>query len=477
MEAVRPAANTQVLSLRQKMFVIAVVVATIGGLAVAPIITLVAVNAAVLVFFSAANLAKLDLIRRSMSDVSNPVLDLRDHPPVADDDLPTYTILLPVYHESSMLGQLVDGITALDYPMWKLDVKLLIEVDDEETRTALQGLALPPSFEVVDVSAPGPTGKPRACNSGLAKARGRFLVIYDAEDRPEPDQLRKSVECFRRAAPDVVCMQAKLNYFNRTHNLLTRWFSAEYSLWFDQLLPGLQSMDVAIPLGGTSNHFITERLRELGGWDAYNVTEDADLGLRIFLSGWKTAVLDSTTYEEATSRIHNWVRQRSRWVKGYMQTYLCAMRHPVSLGRQMGLRAYVMFHLFFGAATVCLLVNPFYWLLTGIWFTAHFAPIESVFPRLLLYLGVVGMFVGNAVFTLTAVSGSYERRYYDDVKWVLLSPLYWLMMSVAAWKALAQLFYKPFYWEKTVHGFCLYAEGAEGAATETGTLEVASASD
>jgi glycosyltransferase XagB len=330
---------------------------------------------------------------------------------------------------------------------------------------------LPLSFEVVDVSTLGPTGKPRACNSGLVRARGDFLVIYDAEDRPEPDQLRRAVEAFRHAAPDVVCMQARLNYFNRTHNLLTRWFTSEYSLWFDQLLPGLQSMDVAIPLGGTSNHFVTARLRELKGWDAYNVTEDADLGLRIFVSGWKTAILRSTTYEEATSRCHNWIRQRSRWVKGYMQTYLCHMRHPVALARRMGFRGYLLFHLFFGAATVCLLVNPLYWALTAIWFTSHFVPIEWVFPAPLLYIGIIGMFIGNAAFTLTAVSGSYGRGYYDDVKWALLSPLYWLMMSLAAWKALVQLFHKPFYWEKTVHGFCLYGDnpGAVLATTVEGT--------
>ena len=329
-------ASSQVMSLPQKLGAIALVLGATCGLIIAPIITLVALNAAIIVFFTAANVVKLDLVRRSMNDRSRQVIDLTDPPRIPDDDLPVYTILLPLYHESSILRQLIDGITALDYPMSKLDVKLILEPDDDDTRTALNEHVLPASFEIVPVSDTGPTGKPRACNSGLARALGHFLVIYDAEDRPEPDQLRKAVQAFRDVPADVVCMQAKLNYFNRTHNLLTRWFTSEYSLWFDQLLPGLQSMDVAIPLGGTSNHFITERLQDLGGWDPFNVTEDADLGLRIYLSGGKTTILDSTTYEEATSRYHNWIRQRSRWVKGYMQTYLHHTRNPIALARQMG---------------------------------------------------------------------------------------------------------------------------------------------
>ena len=445
----------RVLSGAQKVVLLGLGLVTAVSVVVAPIPTLITLIAMLTVFFCAANLVKLDLVRRGATDRRR---YRQDHAAGAGSEgrLPVYTILLPLYHEDSILRQLVEGITALDYPQDKLDVKLLLEEDDDTTRQAAANLQLPACFDIVIIPDHGPTGKPRACNAGLAQARGEYLVIYDAEDRPEPDQLRKAVTAFSEAAEDVICMQAKLNYFNRTHNVLTRWFTAEYSLWFDQLLPGLQAMDVAIPLGGTSNHFRAGRLRELGGWDAYNVTEDADLGVRIYVKGWKTAILDSTTYEEATSRYHNWVRQRSRWVKGYMQTYLHHMAHPLQTYRQMGPRAFTMLHLFFGAATLCVLINPVYWFLTMLWFTTHYQPIESVFPRPLLYLGLVGMFVGNAAFTLTAISGAYLRKNYDDVKWALLSPLYWVLMSVAAWKALIQLCYKPFYWEKTVHGYCMY---------------------
>jgi hypothetical protein len=293
-----PSVAPTVLSKGQKVAILLGLVALAGGFTVAPVITIVALNGVVVAFYIASNSMKVFLITRALNDPRT----VRVHAAsdrIPDDQLPVYTILLPVYREAALLAQLVDGIQALDYPDHRLDVKLLLEEDDVETRDAAADMDLPDCFDVSVVPAVGPTGKPRACNHGLANARGEYLVIFDAEDRPEADQLRRSVLAFRETSPEVVCLQAQLNYFNRTRNLLTRWFTAEYSVWFDQLLPGLQGLDVVIPLGGTSNHFITARLREIGGWNAFNVTEDADLGLRIFLRGWKTAILATTTYEEA----------------------------------------------------------------------------------------------------------------------------------------------------------------------------------
>jgi glycosyltransferase XagB len=473
-ELMPPSQPPTVLSPGQKAFILIGLVALVAGFVVAPIATIVGLNAAFVVFFIASNTMKVFLISRALNHPSAVTVDVTADR-VSDDELPIYTILLPVYREAALIPQLVAGIRALDYPEDRLDVKLLLEEDDIETRDAADQLGLPDCFDVLVVPAVGPTGKPRACNFGLANARGEYLVIYDAEDRPEADQLRKSVLAFRDASPEVICLQAQLNYFNRTHNLLTRWFCAEYSVWFDQLLPGLQSMDVVIPLGGTSNHFVTARLLEIGGWNAYNVTEDADLGLRIFLRGWKTEVLDTTTYEEATSRYHNWIRQRSRWVKGYMQTYLFHMRRPVRLARQMGPKAFVAFQLFFGAGTLCLLLNPFFWLLTIAWFASHWHLIQLGFPGPVLYLSMIGLFVGNAACVLSAVSGCFGRRNYEDVKYAFLVPLYWVLMSVGAWKALVQLVYKPSYWEKTEHGFCPWEED-EVTASESIPVDALSAS-
>jgi cellulose synthase/poly-beta-1,6-N-acetylglucosamine synthase-like glycosyltransferase len=448
--------DERVLTGPQKIVLSAAAISAVIGLILFPLGTFVVLNVALVLVYTAGNLFKLVLIQRSWKDQGAVRGSAPTPERTPDHDLPMYTILLPLYHETSVLDQLIAGVARLDYPINCLDVKLLLEQDDAETLTALDAIDLPAHFEVLVVPDDGPKGKPRACNHGLANALGEYLVIYDAEDRPEADQLRRAVHAFASETPGVVCYQAKLNYFNRTHNVLTRWFTAEYSVWFDQLLPALQSFDVAIPLGGTSNHFPTARLRELGGWNSANVTEDADLGLRLFFAGWRTAILDSTTYEEATSRPYNWIRQRSRWVKGYFQTYFFHMRHPIRLARRLGIKAFVAFQLFFAGASFCLVLNPFYWMLTLLWFATEMGWIQSAFPGPILYLGLVGLFLGNAACLLSVVSGCFKRRNYEDVKWAVLAPVYWILMSVAAWKAVSQLCYKPTYWEKTEHGFAHY---------------------
>jgi cellulose synthase/poly-beta-1,6-N-acetylglucosamine synthase-like glycosyltransferase len=247
-------------------------------------------------------------------------------------------------------------------------------------------------------------------------------------------------------------VQSKLNYYNRDQNLLTRWFTTEYSMWFDLFLPGLDASGAPIPLGGTSNHFRTRVLREVGAWDPHNVTEDADLGMRLYKTGWKTAVIDSTTYEEANSELYNWIRQRSRWVKGYIQTYLVHMRSPRRLGRQLGPRCFFSFQMVVGGTSFGFLMNPVFWLLTAAWFLFQWSWIREIYPAPLFYLGALSLYFGNFAFTYLNVAGCLRRGYYDMVKYALLSPLYWALMSVAAWKGLLQLFYAPSYWEKTRHG-------------------------
>ncbi len=447
--------KVRTLSWGQRVVVALILAGIAWGLYRDWMLTIVGINAVLLGLITIGNIMKLWLVRRSLTRDVVIEIDPRSDDWLEDADLPVYTILLPVYREAGMLKQLVGGIEQLNYPMSRLDVKLLLEEDDVETLEAAKSMGLPDSFDIIVVPDIGPKGKPRACNAGLAQARGEYLVIYDAEDRPVPNQLRDAVAAFRSAPGDVVCLQAQLNYFNRTHNILTRWFTAEYSMWFDLLLPGLQSIDVAIPLGGTSNHFIVERLSQLRGWDAYNVTEDADLGVRIYQRGWKTAILDSTTFEEATSKYRNWIRQRSRWVKGYIQTYFVHSRHPLRTIRGMGIKSFAVFELFVGVGTLTLLVNPFYWLLTVAWFTGRFHVIQEIFPPAVFYMGLAGLIIGNTTFTIVAVAGCYSRSNHEDVKWALLSPVYWVLLSVGAWKGLLQLFYKPYYWEKTTHGYCL----------------------
>ncbi|MDQ6949149.1 MAG: glycosyltransferase [Actinomycetota bacterium] len=451
----RSEAARDVLTQRQALCVGGVLVLLVCLAAAFPLTTAIIVNSAVIGMYLVANLFKLFLVHRALD---NPAVVRAAPLSRADgDSLPAFTILVPLYRESRVVAQLVDGIALLDYPQESLDVKLLLEHDDTETQAALNALELPGHFEVLLVPEIGPRGKPRACNAGLRRATGKYLVIYDAEDRPERDQLLKVIAAFQTVPPDVICLQAKLNYFNRRQNLLTRWFTTEYSMWFDLLLPGLRSLDIAIPLGGTSNFFIVDRLRELGGWDAYNVTEDADLGLRLHQRGWRTAILNSTTYEEANSRLPSWIRQRSRWMKGYLHTYLIHTRHPVQMRRAVGWRAFAAFHVFFAGAVAVPLINPIYWTMTLLWYVDHPHIITLLFPTPIFYVGTVALFAGNLAFALTHVGGAIVRGNYQDVKWALLSPIYWLLISIAAWRGVVQLLHKPHYWEKTEHGFSLWS--------------------
>ena len=391
-------------------------------------------------------------VNKSTGHVWEKVVSQEEMDALDDRTLPRYTLLIPVRDEVSVLPTLTRALAELDYPKDRLDVKLLVEQDDADTvEAALQG-RLPGYMEIVRVPVQDPRTKPKACNYGLQRARGEYLSIFDAEDIPEPDQLKKAVVLFRREKAEVACIQAKLSYFNRDQNLLTRWFTAEYAAWFDLYLPALHVARLPVPLGGSSNHFRTKVLREIGGWDPFNVTEDADLGIRLHRAGYRTAVMDSTTYEEANSEFVNWVRQRSRWVKGYLQTWLVHMRHPVALYRELGPGGFWGFQMTILGTPLMFLLNPIYWLLTTLWFATQWGLVGRLFPPGIYYIGMINLLGGNFIFTYLNAIASARRGDWELVKYSLLSPLYWSMMSLASWKAMMQLVMRPSHWEKTAHG-------------------------
>ena len=373
---------------------------------------------------------------------------------VNHESLPVYSILVPVYREDKVLPTLLAKLSALEYPADRLQVLLLIEEDDELTRTALDRIELDSRFEVVLIPPSEPRTKPKACNFGLAYAQGEFCVIYDAEDRPEPDQLRKAVAAFRSLPRWVVCVQAELQYWNPWTNWLTRCFAAEYALNFSLVLRGLDRFRLPIPLGGTSNHFRTEALRELGAWDPYNVTEDADLGMRIARRGWGVRMMVSVTEEEANSRVGNWIRQRSRWIKGYYQTWLVHMRSPRRLWRELGPRQFCAFQFTLGFASLTGLFNPIFWALTCVYLISGPAHISALFPSAVLYLGVFSMLMGNLLMVYSMMAGCMDRGLHGAVRTMIVIPVYWALMSVAAYKALFQLLRpsRRHYWELTEHG-------------------------
>jgi cellulose synthase/poly-beta-1,6-N-acetylglucosamine synthase-like glycosyltransferase len=375
-------------------------------------------------------------------------------PTIADADLPSYTILVPLFREAGVLSALVENLRALDYPATKLDIKLILESVDTETIAAARAMNLPGNFDIITVPDGQPRTKPKACNFALEFATGDFAVIYDAEDRPEADQLRKAAEIFAQAPPDVVCLQAKLNFDNATENWLAKQFTIEYTSLFWGILPALDMLRLPIPLGGTSNHFRMGALRELGAWDAFNVTEDADLGMRIYRAGWRCKVLDSTTWEEAACQPGNWLRQRTRWLKGWMQTYAVHMRDPRGLRRELGLGGFWAFQGLFAAVVISTLAHPLFYILLA-YDAAHGGFMRQAESLLGLHFWAIATFnlvAGYGAAVVLGVVSLRARGVANLLPQILLIPVYWLCISGAAYRALYQLIADPFYWEKTQHG-------------------------
>ncbi len=383
---------------------------------------------------------------------------------VPDSELPFYTILLPVYNESSVIIELIENLAQMDYPASRLEVLLLVEEDDEETLGALLAAHPPPQFKLIVIPPAEPRTKPKALNFGLTLARGDIVAVYDAEDTPDILQLRRAAVALGRYGPEVACVQAQLSYRNATQNIITRWFTVEYAMWFSFFLPGLVTLDAPIPLGGTSNHFRRSALRALGGWDPYNVTEDCDLGIRMFREHYEIKVLESTTLEEANSDFVNWAKQRSRWYKGYLQTFLIHLRSPRELKNEIGLKGIGHLCAFVGGTPILAVVNPFFWVITLVWFIAHPQFVLELFPAPVYYVGLVLWAFGNFLLWYLTVITARHTRPVGLVLAATLVPFYWMMMSIAAVKAMWQLVVTPSFWEKTAHGLDADSEG--GSASE-----------
>ena len=369
-----------------------------------------------------------------------------------DNELPVYSILVPVYKEPQVVPSLLRALANIDYPHEKLDVLLLLEEDDLETIAQAKAAAPPAYFRFIIVPKSHPRTKPKACNYGLNFCRGEYVTIYDAEDIPEPDQLRKAVAAFQKGDDKLICVQAALNYYNADENYLTRMFTLEYTYWFDYILVGLDRLKLPIPLGGTSNHFHTEKLRKLMAWDPFNVTEDADLGIRAAANGYTVGVIHSTTYEEANKEVGNWIRQRSRWIKGYMQTGLVHNRNPLRLFAAIGPKNWVSYQLLIGGTVIVFLLNPVMWLMFGLWVLFQPAWMSQLFQGWVWDLAFFSLLFGNGIAILLNAIAALSRKQYRFFFFALTNPLYWCLHSIAAYKALWQLLSKPFYWEKTTHG-------------------------
>jgi cellulose synthase/poly-beta-1,6-N-acetylglucosamine synthase-like glycosyltransferase len=369
---------------------------------------------------------------------------------------------VPLRFEAAIASQLVKRIANLNYPKSKLQVLFLMGVDDDATIEALAQAGVNTNdtagristysyyMSVVKVPKMQVDTKPLVCNYGLRFATGDFTVVYDAEDKPEPDQLKKAVIGFQQTSLDTICLQGKLNFYNDRKNTLTRFFSLEYGMWYDYFLPGLQSIGSPVPLGGTSNHFVTNALRQTGEWDPYNVTEDADLGMRIYRSGRQTRILDAYTYEEATSTLKAWLKQRARWEKGFLVTLIVHLRHPIKLYKELGARKFIFgITVFFGNFYMPF-VNPFLWVLTLLWALNIFS--LGDLPMYIWLPAVINLVIGNLIHIAMHFTAAMHSKKYDLALLALFVPFYWILISIATYIASWELLSKPYQWNKTAHG-------------------------
>lgn len=368
--------------------------------------------------------------------------------------LPSITMLVPLYNETAIADHLLARLSDLDYPRELLDICLVLEADDQTTRATLGRTTLPRGLRAIIVPKGSIKTKPRALNYALDFARGEIIGVWDAEDAPASDQLHKVAQAFANAPADVVCLQGQLDYYNPRSNWLTRCFTIEYASWFRVILPGLQRLGLAVPLGGTTLFFKRDALHALGGWDAHNVTEDADLGIRLARHGYRTLLIDTVTEEEANGRAWPWVKQRSRWLKGYAITYGVHMRDPAQLWRDLGAwRFFGMQLLFLGTLSQFVLAPLLWTFWLPVLGVTH--PLTTVLPSWAFWT-LAGLFITSEIIGWAV---AYVALYKADklwlFKWAFTLTLYFPLGALAAYKGIFELVTKPFYWDKTAHGVLL----------------------
>lgn len=376
-----------------------------------------------------------------------------------DFPLPFVSVLLPLYREEGVVRHLIARLSRLDYPRELMEVLLLVESDDAETRSILIRTILPSWIRVVEVPDGSIRTKPRALCYGLDFCKGDIIGVLDAEDRPEPDQLYRVARHFHHASPEVGCVQGALDFFNPATNWLSRCFTIEYAVWFRVLLPAIERLGLILPLGGTTCYFRREALENTGAWDAWNVTEDAELGVRLIRYGWRTEIVDTSTDEEANCRLRPWTRQRSRWLKGYAMTWAVHMRAPFRLWRDLGTWRFAGFQIQFLVLSMQHLLAPVLWLFWLLLLGWDFAVpgLELLFSENGYMTPLLVLLVMSGLLDMAIGLFATRRKKHRHLRiWVPGMFLYFPLACVSAWKAMRELLLRPFYWDKTEHG--IYGE-------------------
>jgi cellulose synthase/poly-beta-1,6-N-acetylglucosamine synthase-like glycosyltransferase len=380
------------------------------------------------------------------------------HAPVSkiipDADLPVYSVLVPLRRESKILEQTLAGLRALDYPPTKLDIKLILEADDDATRKAIDDTRLPAHMEAIVVPKLVPQTKPMAMSYTLPFARGELLAVYDAENIPAADQLRRIAGAFALAPKTIACLQTQLGFYNRNENWLTRHGAIEYAFAFMLMFPRFAKFGAPILFAGSSTHYRMQALRQVGGFDPHNVARDSGLSLRFARFGFRTAMYPSLTREEAVTRLGDWLAQRIRWTRGAVQTMIVNSRSPFLMSRELGARNLLMTQIVTSVSLVAALAHPIFLF----WGASSVALVLLDLPtpgRLWLFLQ--GLYAIVAVFAYLAATAAAIRAclFLGRGAWIatiVTLPLYWLLISAVSWIAVVHYFAGVTRWAKTPHG-------------------------
>lgn len=436
-----------------------------AGSVVAALLILAAMAAPVLLLLGAALLAMANLAAITVLKLAASFAALRRTAAVpllpAQAPRPTISLLVPLFRETAIATHLLARLGRLRYAPADLEVLLVVEEDDLCTRSVLAQTPMPPQMRIVTVPRGSIKTKPRALNYALPFCRGEIVGVYDAEDAPDPDQLEVVAATFAAVPPEVACLQGALDFYNPAQNLIARCFTIEYATWFRLILPGIARLGLVVPLGGTTLFFRRAALEALDGWDAHNVTEDADLGLRLARHGYRTMLIPTVTQEEANCHPWRWVRQRSRWLKGYAMTWAAHMRRPRRLWRDLGTVRFVGVQVLFLGSVLHYLLAPVLWSFwLGVAGLPH--PLLPLLPMPLLLAGgvlFVTAEVASLMLALVALRLAGHRRLMPVVP---LMHLYFPLGTIAAWKGLIEIAWRPYYWDKTAHG--LAPEAAQSPA-------------
>lgn len=383
-----------------------------------------------------------------------------------DGPMPTYTVLVALYREAEVVPDLIRALDALIWPRGRLDVKLVCEADDRATINAIRICRPQAHIEIVEVPPSLPRTKPKALNYALPLSQGDFVVLYDAEDRPHPHQLIEAWQRFAASDDRLACLQAPLVVSNTRASLVSRLFGFEYSALFLGLLPWLAMRNPLLPLGGTSNHFRRSILEEVGAWDPHNVTEDADLGLRLARFGYRAETIDMPTLEPGPESIRVWLPQRRRWFKGWAQTWLVHMRHPGMLCRQLGVRSFCVAQVLFAGLLLSVLLHPLL-LLTAAAIAADYLLYgqTSGWASWMFAIDLFCIVGGYGSFLLLGARTLPPRQRAGLLLTILLTPAYWMLLSLAAWGAIWELARRPHHWNKTPHAPVARVASAISAGT------------